>query len=97
MTQFRLDEQKTSITVLMVVLALSSLGFAVLGLVLVPDLSLDLDPGLNIQLEVARPEVPDLSHLGDVWIDMGFVPNKSTMCKGAPPSLIRSWSRGRRH
>ncbi len=73
-TQFRLDEQKTSITVLMVVLALSSLGFAVLGLVLVPDLSLDLDPGLNIQLEVARPEVPDLSHLGDVWIDMGFVP-----------------------
>lgn len=72
MTQFRLDEQKTSITVLMVVLALSSLGFAVLGLVLSPELGLDLGPGRQLELEIVRPEVPDLSHLGDFWIDMGY-------------------------
>lgn len=72
MTQFRLDEQKTSITVLMVVLALSSLGFAVLGLVLSPELGPDLGPGRQLELEIVRPEVPDLSHLGDFWIDMGY-------------------------
>lgn len=72
MTQFRLDEQKTSITVLMIVLALSSLGFAVLGLVLSPELGPDLGPGRQLELEIVRPEVPDLSHLGDFWIDMGY-------------------------
>lgn len=72
MTQFRLDEQKTSITVLMVVLALSSLGFAVLGLVLSPELGPDLGPGRQLELEIVRPEVPDLSRLGDFWIDMGY-------------------------
>ena len=56
----------------MVVLALSSLGFAVLGLVLSPELGLDLGPGRQLELEIVRPEVPDLSHLGDFWIDMGY-------------------------
>ena len=56
----------------MVVLALSSLGFAVLGLVLSPELGLDLGPGRQLELEIVRPEVPDLSRLGDFWIDMGY-------------------------
>jgi polysaccharide deacetylase 2 family uncharacterized protein YibQ len=73
-TQFRLDEQKTSLTVLMVVLALSSLGFAVLGLVLGSDKGLNLADRHNEELVVVRPEVPDLSSLADVWADLGFTP-----------------------
>lgn len=73
MPQFRLEEQDKAIKVLMVILALSSLGFAVLGLVMGPDLSLDLGPGRQVELELGRPKIPDLSDLAGYWEENGYI------------------------
>jgi len=69
---FPLDEQKTSLMTLMVILALSSLGFAVLGLVLGPDLALDFAPERQLELEMLRPVMPDLAGLDEFWTEAGY-------------------------
>ena len=72
MVIFPLDEQKTSLMTLMVILALSSLGFAVLGLVLGPDLALDFAPERQLELEMLRPVMPDLAGLDEFWTEAGY-------------------------
>ncbi len=72
MTQPRLNEEKTSILVLLAVLALSSLGFAIIGLSLGSELTLDLDRKHQVDLEVIRPEAPDLEHLDEFWTKSGY-------------------------
>lgn len=72
MEQVQLDEQKTSILILMVILGLSSLGFAVLGLVLGSDLVWNLDLQPEIELEITRLPVPDLENQEEFWLDRGY-------------------------
>lgn len=72
-TQFRLEEQKTALGVLMVVLALSSLGFAVVGLLRGPELPFDLGSAHQIELEIVRPQIPDLDSLASLWQDSGYI------------------------
>lgn len=73
MPQFRFNVQDQTIKVLMVILALSSLGFALVGLVMGPDLSLDLGPGRQLELELRRPQVPDVSGLAQYWEERGYM------------------------
>jgi polysaccharide deacetylase 2 family uncharacterized protein YibQ len=68
-----LEEKKSTIGVLMVLLALSSLGFAVLGLLGGPELPFDLGAEHRVELEIARPKAPDLDSLADFWQDSGYI------------------------
>ena len=73
MLQPRLDSERTSILVLLAVLALSSLGFAILGLVLGPEFRMDLGQVHNRELKIVRPEAPDLSQLAEYWEKAGYL------------------------
>ncbi|NLL42436.1 MAG: divergent polysaccharide deacetylase family protein [Firmicutes bacterium] len=71
MVIFPLDEQKPSLITLMVILAMSSLGFAILGFVIGPEGTRDL--GSGHQVELIRPEMPKLGELGEYWTAAGYL------------------------
>lgn len=70
--QPQLDREKTSIILLLVVLALSSLGFAIYGLVLGPNLSLDQPWHRTEEVQIIRPEAPHLGVYGEFWQEAGY-------------------------
>ena len=72
MAQYRLEEQKKILGILMVLLAVSSLGFAVLGFLRGPELPFDLEGEQRIELELTRPMVPDVDSLARFWQDNGY-------------------------
>lgn len=72
MSQPRLDKEKTSIVVLLAVFAFTSLGFAVLGLVVGPQLPEDLGLGRELEVQILRPDVPDLASLSEFWQQSGY-------------------------
>ena len=98
MTQFRLDEDKTSIVVLLAVLAMSSLGFAILSLVLGPELQVALEQRPEVEVQIARPQVPELNELAEFWEESGYTVLKRNQDYGLQrsASLDREvWIQGR--
>lgn len=83
--------------VLMVILALSSLGFAIISLVLGPEITLDLGPGRSVELEILRPNVPDLNGLEEFWNEMGYIVLKRDQVYDVQTALVNEnqvWVQG---
>ncbi|NMB01759.1 MAG: divergent polysaccharide deacetylase family protein [Firmicutes bacterium] len=72
MGQPQLEGERTSIVVFLAVFAFTSLGFAVLGLVLGPELPLELGLGWGVEIQILRPNVPDLEPLREFWQGAGY-------------------------
>lgn len=72
MGQTRLDREKTALVVLLAVFAFTSLGFAVWGLVLAPSLPTDLGLGRELEVQIFRPQMPELDGLSEFWQGAGY-------------------------
>lgn len=73
MYQPQMDRDKTWLVVFLAIFAFSSLGFAVLGLVLSPELTLELQERHLEQVEIInRPQVPELSLFVEFWQAAGY-------------------------
>ncbi len=70
--QLQLDTRKTGILAFLVVFAFSSLGFAVLGLILGPDYRAGWDKRHELEVQILRPQVPDLESWEGFWQGAGF-------------------------
>ena len=70
--QLQLDTKKTCIVAFLALFAFSSLGFAVLGLILGPDYRGGLDRRHELEVQILRPQVPDLDSLVEFWGEAGF-------------------------
>jgi hypothetical protein len=70
--QLRLDTERTSIVAFLVVFAFSSLGFAVLGLILGPDHKLGQEHRPELEVQILRPDSPQLDPLVEFWEEAGF-------------------------
>lgn len=71
MGQPALDNERAWLLVLLAILALSSLGFAILGLVLGPELAQELELQHRPEV-VVIPGAPDLEGLVEFWAEQGF-------------------------
>lgn len=92
-----LDKGRSWLLVLLAILALSSLGFAILGLVLGPELAEELELQRNPELWVI-PGTPDLEDSVIFWEERGFYPLRqektNEMQKGTGPKQPTAWLRG---
>ena len=71
--QLQLDTKKTCIMALLALFAFSSLGFAVFGLIMGPDHRIGLERRSEVEVEIRRPQVPDLEEFVQVWHGAGSV------------------------
>lgn len=70
--QLQLDTKKTCIMALLALFAFSSLGFAVFGLIMGPDHRIGLERRSEVEVEIRRPQVPDLEEFVQVWHGAGY-------------------------
>lgn len=77
MHQPQLNGKKTWFVILLAFLALSSFGFALLGLVVGPELTFQLEQQRQVGPEqLARPEIPNLEPMAEFWHNLGYYPIK---------------------
>ncbi|GEM_PF-319247 len=70
--QVQLNTKKTGIMAFLLLFAFSSLGFAVLGLLLGPGYQAGLDKRLELEVQLHRPPVPDLEPFVEFWQEVGY-------------------------
>lgn len=97
MGQPALDNGRSWLLVLLVVLALSSLGFAIFSFVLGPELAQELELQRRSEVLVI-PGTPDLEDFVEFWEEQGFFPLRQEKCsvlhRGNHPGQPRAWLQG---